>query len=324
MLPPGKGVALKFKLLLAALVLSLLVNAAGITFLMVYLHQQQQVSQIKKQKDELAHQLNIIQLSGAALPELLVPARLSRQVFISHADNQPDCFALAPTAVNAPKGNITLIVYLHGMNSDYLEPFKYPKNKPLGPVLIDRFPDALLLACNYRGKASFGNDVALADISQNIHQIMQQYPVKRIVLAGTSMGGMTVLNYAAVAPSDIQEKITGVVSIEGTGDLMKLYDSTKLEEIRSALVKAYGGTPKQVPQIYRDHSFIYNIHRLPSRIRVCVISSSRDTLVPPALQDDVIAALDQNHNPNKLIRQGSAHVFVPDNVILDALDFVNQ
>ena len=315
---------MKFKILLAVLVVSLLVNVAGITFLAMYMRQKQQVSQIKKQKDELAHQLNIIQLSGAPLPELLAPARLSRQVFISHADNQPDSFVLAPTAVNAPKGNITLIVYLHGMNSDCLEPFKYPNNKPFGPVLIDRFPTALILSCNYRGKASFGNDRALADISQNIHQIMQQYPIKKIVLAGTSMGGMTVLNYAAIAPSDIQDRVSGVVSIEGTGDLLKLYDATKLEDIRQALVTAYGGTPKQVPQIYKDHSFIYNIQRLPSRIRVAVVSSSRDTLVPPNLQDDVVSALEKNHNQVKLIRLGTRHVFVPDNVILDAIDFVEQ
>ena len=99
------------------------------------MHQKQQVSQLRKQKDELAHQLNIIQLAGAALPELLAPARLSRQPFISHLDNNQDVFALAPTAVNAPKGRITLIVYLHGMNSDCLEPFNHPKGKPLAPVL---------------------------------------------------------------------------------------------------------------------------------------------------------------------------------------------
>jgi pimeloyl-ACP methyl ester carboxylesterase len=314
---------LKFKLLVAVLLVSLLANAAGITFFAVYWHRKAQVAQIKKQKDELAHQLNIIQLAGAALPELLAPARLSRQLFISHADNQSDYFALAPTAVNAPKGNITLFVYLHGMNGDYLEPFRFPKNKPLGPVLIDKFPTALILSCNYRHQASFGNDLALSDITQNIRQICLQYPIKKIILVGTSMGGMTVLNYGAVAPSDIQEKIGGIVSIEGTGDLLKLYEATKVLDIRTALVKAFGGTPQQVPQVYKNHSFIYNIHRLPSRIKVCVISSNRDSVVPPNLQDDVIAALDKNHNPNKLMRLSSAHVFVPDNAILDGIDFVD-
>ena len=133
-----------------------------------------------------------------------------------------------------------------------------------------------------------------------------------------------VLNYAAVAPNDIQEKITGIVSIEGTGDLLKLYYATKLDEIRFALVKAFGGTPAQVPQVYKNHSFVYNIARLPPRIRVCVVSSSRDTLVPPNLQDDVVSALDKHHNPVKLIRLSTSHVFVPDNVILEAIDFVNR
>lgn len=313
---------MKVKLLLAVLVLSLLGNAAGITFLAVYLHQKSMVSQLKKQKDELAHQLNIIQLAGAALPELLAPARLSRRAFISHLDSTPDFFALAPTAVNAPRG-VTLLVYLHGMNSDYLEPFTYPKTKPLGPYLIDHIPSILILSCNYRKKQSFGNDPALADITQNIRQICQQYPVNKIIMAGTSMGGMTVLNYAATAPEDIQNKITGVVSIEGTGDLAKLYESTKEPLIRDALVKAYGGTPKQVLAAYKSHSMINNIHRLPSRIRVAIISSTRDLIVPPELQDDVLNALNENHNPTKMIKVNASHTFHAAPTILEAVEFAN-
>jgi dienelactone hydrolase len=315
---------LKAKLLILFLLLSLAGNAAGISFMAVYLHQKQQVMQFKKQKDELAHQLNIVELAGAALPELMVPARLSRQQFISHVDNKLDYFALAPTAVNAPKGNVTLIVYLHGMNGDYLEPFEMPKGKPMGPVLIEHCPNALILSCNYRGRASFGNNAALADISQNIHQIMEMYPIQKIVLVGTSMGGMTVLNYAAAAPPDIQNKISGIVSIEGTGDLAKLYDVTKEPSIKDALVKSFGGTPKQVPQVYRNHSFIYNKSRLPQRVRVAIVSSNRDQLVPPELQNDVVQALNSNRNPNKLIQLDSAHVFVPDSTVLQAFDFANE
>lgn len=315
---------MKAKILLFFLLLSLAGNAAGVAFVAVYLHQKQQVTQFKKQKDELAHQLNIIELAGAALPELMAPARLSRQQFISHVDNKLDFFALAPTAVNAPKGNITLFVYLHGMNGDYLEPFEMPKAKPMGPVLIDHYPNALILSCNYRGRASFGNDAALADISQNIRQIAEQYPIQKIILVGTSMGGMTVLNYAAAAPPDIQNKIAGIVSIEGTGDLAKLYEVTKEPTIKIALVKALGGTPSQIPQVYRNHSFIYNKSRLPQRVRVAIVSSNRDQLVPPELQHDVIDALNSNRNPNKLIQIDSPHVFVPDNTVIQAIDFVNE
>lgn len=315
---------MKPKLLLVFLLLSLAGNAAGITFMAVYLHQKQQVLQFKKQKDELAHQLNIIELAGAALPELMAPARLSKQEFISHVDNKLDYFALAPTAVNAPKGDITLFVYLHGMNGDYLEPFEMPKGKPIGPVLIDHYPNALILSCNYRGSASFGSDAALADISQNIRQIAEQYPVKKIILVGTSMGGMTVLNYAACAPADIQGKIRGIVSIEGTGDLAKLYNVTREPLIKAALVQSFGGTPTQKPQIYKNHSYIYNKNRLPQSVRVAVVSSNRDQLVPPELQNDVINALNSNRNPNKLIQIDSSHVFVPDNTIMQAIDFVND
>ncbi len=312
---------LQVRVLIGLLVLSLLGNAAGITFFVCYLHQRGQSVRFKKQAAELDHQLQITRIAGAYLPEFLTPPRISRQVFMSQLDNHEDCFATAPTAVYAPDGNVGLIVYLHGMGGDYLEPFVFPKNKPFGPVMVSHFPATIILSPNYRGLASFGNAPALADISQNIRQILQQYPIKKIVIAGTSMGGCTALNYAATAPSDIQDKIIGVVSVEASGDLAALYNETKSESVHGAIARALGGQPSQVPHQYRQFSFLTNIHRLPPRIKVALVSGTKDEVIPTHFQDDLLNAISHNNNPTKMLKFDGPHGFPDDSMLLEALDF---
>ena len=308
------------------MVLSFLANGFTILFLILLINQSHHISQLKKQKNEIAHQLSQVQAVAATkITEFMSPYRISRQVFMSHSDNHEDCFGLAPPTPSPYPGGFTLIVYLHGLGSSFLEPFIYPSRGskiPIGVALTERYPGTLMLSCSYRREKSFGNDLALADITQNIRQVCEQYPIKKIILFGESMGGMTVLNYGATAPSDVQAKLAGIVSIEGTGDLAMLYQET-IPGIRIALESAFG-TPQQNPQMYLNKSFNHNVHRLPPRVRVALISASHDTIVPPNLQMGILAALKSNNNPSMILPFDSDHGFPTEPMMVQCFDFANQ
>src|SRR6202030_38276 len=100
------------------------------------------------------------------------------------------------------------------------------------------------------GDSSWGSEAAMSDITQNIREVLQQFPIKNIILTGTSMGGCMVLTYATQAPPDIKEKLRGIVSVEGAGDLAKLYDKTANAHVKMALAAMMGGSPPQAQAEY--------------------------------------------------------------------------
>ncbi|HEY9714011.1 MAG TPA: alpha/beta fold hydrolase [Chroococcales cyanobacterium] len=312
---------MKFKILIGVLCLSLLANAAGIVFLCLYVGQLKRVKTIKRENYQLRNNLSIVKSAGM-ITDLATSDRLSRRAFISQFDGEEDAFALCPAVLSGPAREITLIVYLHGMGSTLQEPFLFPKDHPLAFTIVDHKPKTVLLSCSYRKEASWGSDAAVADITQNIREICQQYPVKRIILMGSSMGGCVALTYAATAPQDIKEKLIGVVSCESTGDLAKLFQTTKLPGVQVAMVNAFGGMPDQLPQIYQNKSFIPNIDKLPSGTRIALISAKKDTTVPTQLQHDLIDAMNEHHVANKLIEVDQPHGNPPVEVFMDGLDFV--
>lgn len=161
----------------------------------------------------------------------------------------------------------------------------------------------------------------MSDITQNIRAVWQKFPFKRIVLMGTSMGGCTALTYAAQAPDDIKQKIQGIVSVEGAGDLSRLYDLTDNTTVKAALASIMGGDPKHAPEQFKHKSFIPNSGGLPNAVRVAVISAQKDNIVPPQLQQELVDALNKHHTPVKLISVDGGHGAPPASFYVQGLDF---
>lgn len=315
---------MKVKLLAGLLAASLVMNAAGIVFFVFYLTTSGRLRHVTRERNQLRQNLNVVQ--GASLAHQVLaspPERFEKRTFFSHFDGQPDTYAFMPPVyhgVNSTK--YTLVVYLHGMGSTFLEPFIYPQDTPIYSVISSQVPNVIPLSCNYRKASSWGNDAAMTDISQNIRELSQQFPVEKIVMMGSSMGGCVALSYAAQAPDDIKAKITGVVSAESAGDLIQLYKKSKDGSIRPALINAFGGTPEQVPETYRKQSFLANIDGLPKHTRVFVISARRDDIVPPAFQRDIVKALDERKIVNKLVEVDMQHGVPSSTYYIDGLNFV--
>jgi len=301
------------------LVVSLLLNVAGLVFFLSFINLKGQYKTVKRQRTEFEHSLNVIKSNAmmSALPE----RELYKRTFISQVDGEPDVFAVIPPSTDTYSTDLTLVVYLHGMGSNWMEPFTSPAGEPIADAITARDRSAVFLSCSYRREASWGNDLAMSDISQNIREVCAQFPVKHIIMMGTSMGGCTALSYAEQAPPDLKEKIVGIVSVESAGDLSDLFRESHHPMIKPALITAFGGTPDQVPNSYKKKSFLDNLDQLPKNIRVAVVSARGDDIVPPQLQKKVVAALDNLHVPVRLIEIDGRHGAPAATVYMEALDF---
>lgn len=329
---------MKLKVVAGLLGLSALFNVAGLVFMIGYIDARSDVKQLKKQRQQMEQNLAMAQSSAlakerppagapaAAANSANVPnAELERSIerrFTSHLDGVEDQFrVLLPQWAGGPR-EYTLLVYLHGMGSTELEPFLVPSDTSIvrGLTSVDR--NTCIISCSCRKKQAWGNDAAVADITQNIRNVMYELPFKRIVICGTSMGGCTALNYTAAAPPDIKEKISGVICVEGAGDLSGIYHQTHTDAIRLAMTEAFGGSPEQVPQVYAGKSFINKIDKVQPGTRFALVTTNGDTVVPAALQMDVVNRLKATSHPVKQFELGGEHHVPPWSTFADAYRFV--
>lgn len=311
---------MKSRVFIALFVISLLTNIAGIVFFILYLDSARHVRSLKTERALLIENLNAVQTAEVIRSTNADKSRA--RTFVSHFDGTQDYFAVAPNVIKPQPGGYTLIVYLHGMGHSFMEPFTSPIEHPIAYAVTTTNPSLIFLSCNYRRQAAWASDAALADISQNIRETLQQYPIKQIVLMGCSMGGCVSLTYAALAPDEIKEKMTGVVSIEGAGDLAALYKQTDEPTVRGALNQCFGGPPDQAQSNYAAKSFISNIEKVPKKLRVAVISAREDKVVPPPLQAEIIKVCQSNSIEAKLVPVDDGHHMPPIECILTALSYV--
>lgn len=287
-----KNKKLKSPIVAVIMMFSLLLNAAGIVFFILFLNEHGHYKSARRQKAVLERSLMLAQ-SSTAVQQVMSSDNVQKRSFVSQLDGNIDSLAFqAPQFVPGALDYI-LVVYLHGMGSNFMEPFVKPAEQTIAAGITRDNPHIGVLSCNYRHESSWGNDAAISDIVQNIREVMQEYPFKKIVIMGTSMGGCVALNFAATAPDDIKSKIAGVVSMESSGDLVSLFNRTKTGAIKPAMMVAFGGAPDQLESTYRKKSFLTNIEDFPHSARVYVLSAKADTVVPTELQKNLIDELNK-------------------------------
>ncbi|MBK9773684.1 MAG: alpha/beta hydrolase [Candidatus Obscuribacter sp.] len=221
---------------------------------------------------------------------------------------------LSPPSLMEAQIPPTLIVYSHGMTSSYKEPFG-----AIGAAVASEFPTFGILSLGTPN--AWANDGVLKDTTIVLREVLKKFPVKRVILMGSSMGGCTSLVYAEKAPEDIKEKVLAVLAIYPAGDLYKLEKLTKSKEVRESLLNATQGSKED----YRHRSFIPQISEMPKHIKVCVISAQKDIFVPPVLQKDIIKACEKNGIPNKLIEVPGDHGSIPaQRRIVSAIDYCSH
>ncbi len=313
---------MKAKFLVAALVTSCALNIVGLVYLILFQNLSHHYKMMHRERNQMAQNLTSIRASHV-VAEAIESGTIVQRSFNSLADGTEDSYAYMPPATSGRLDNI-LLVYLHGMGSNYLEPFSCPPQNTIAQALASKYPDACLMAPSYRKSASWASDEAMSDITQNVRAMLQQYPFAHIVLSGTSMGGCTALLYATYCPPDIKAKLAGIISAEGAGDLAKLSDATDNRSVKAAIRAALGGTDQQVPNAYKKRSFLPNIDKLSKDCPVAIISASADAIVPAKLQEDLREALQKHGNPTKFISVDGGHGVAPADLYMNALDFIMQ
>lgn len=327
---------MKFKILAVLLFLSLLLNAAGIVFTVLYFDARGDIKKMKKEKSRVEHNMMLAAQAAANAkytdehtkqppPSPVIVKEMAERIvvrnFTSLVDGVQDEIGIQEPKAGANQATI-LIVYFHGMGANYMQPFLYPSDVPVARAFESVEPNTCVLSVNYRKESSWGNDLAVADVTQNIRHVMQEMPIHRIVLAGGSMGGCSAMGYAIQAPVDIRDKLIGVISVQGASDLVQLYRTTALEAIRICMREALGGTPDQVAGVYLAKSLNHNLDKVPAHLRFAIVTTDQDTIVPSALQyaiaDQLKAKnlkveqikLNGNHSPPAWPAYAAAYKFI--------------
>ena len=137
------------------------------------------------------------------------------------------------------------------------------------------------LNVNYGGSAGYGRKFierlsgnwGIVDVQDSIvaAQTLSSPPYnlidkKRLIIRGGSAGGFTVLAALSIAKDDVNV-FAGATSLYGVSDLRKLYEFTHKFESKY-LAKLIGGTPEEVPDVYKARSPIYHADKIVSALLV--------------------------------------------------------
>jgi len=256
-------------------------------------------------------------------PSLSVQAKIEylNQAFTSEIDGKQDAYAYSLPATLPSKGGI-LLVYLHGLNNDYTEPFKNPARDSIAAAIRKEFPDLAIVSCNYGRKPSWGSRAARLDITHNIQDFIAAHPVDKIVLVGSAMGGCTAVNYAACAPSYLREKIVGIVAFSPVAALADLHSKTAAPWLKESLEKAFGGKPEDKVLDYNNNSFEANMPLFPSKARVCIVSPLQDTVFPIKLQKELVRNLRNRDVDIKVIEVAGDYQNPSEKSVIEGLKFI--
>lgn len=324
---------MKTRLLATFLVIALLVDVAGVVFFILFLTQTNKVQRLQKEKQTMASNIAALRWqqssagpnnvsSNASVGNGAVGSLPEKHAFIAKSDGVHDVYAVLPPMVTDGVRDLTLIVYLHGMGSTYMEPFVAPKEGPIAQSVQGKKPDIIFASPSYRATMSWANALALSDIDQNIHELMERYPVSKIVIMGTSMGGCSALAYSYLAADDIKAKIVGVVSCEGAGDWLKLFQKTPSNMVKSGLMIGLGNTAQAGAELYRERSINLNLDKVKAGTRFALISAEQDKVIPAFFQKELQEKLESASLPTKMISVPEKHGVPSSKYYLEGLDFV--
>lgn len=202
-------------------------------------------------------------------------------------ESNPTSYLLMTTPVCPANGKHPLIVYLYGAGgsiNDYN--LARPAYDDLRHLAAERGYDILVPELGpfhfMNDRAQHTLDAIIADAgADNVNAI----DLNAVHMMGTSMGGMSSLAYAIHRP----DLIRSVSSLMGISDPVQ-WVSEENTWYLNLLSTAYGGTPTQAPEAWREVSAMQNIDVFKS-IPVFLVHGTADTVVPPSQSRQLAAAL---------------------------------
>ncbi len=232
-------------------------------------------------------------------------------VFQANVDQTEQRYVLiAPDSPSAT--GIDVLIALHGHGSDRWQFATGQLAEGRAARDIAAKYAMLYVSPDYRAKTSWMGPKAEADVQQIIAELKAKYPVRRVFLSGASMGGTSVLTYAAIHPDDVD----GVISMNGTANHLEY------ERFQEAISASFGGSKVEIPAEYKKRSGEY----WPERFTMPVgfTTGGRDTIVPPESVTRLANILKRLDRPVRQIhREAGGHSTTYEDAI-EAFEFVIQ
>ncbi|KZV90868.1 alpha/beta-hydrolase [Exidia glandulosa HHB12029] len=172
------------------------------------------------------------------------------------------------------------------------------------------------LAVNYGGSSGYGRAyrtsdrlngkwglVDVNDCVEAVKQLGKQGLIdpSRVAIRGGSAGGYTVLQSVVSFP----DMFAAATSSFGISDLVAIAADTHKFESQQAF-KLLGGTPDQVPAVYKDRSPVHHADKIKTPL--LILQGLQDAVVPPAQAQLIVNAVQQRGGIVKYIAfDGEGH-----------------
>lgn len=186
------------------------------------------------------------------------------------------------------------LIALHGHGSDRWQFIRQERDEVRAAIDFATQQQMIYVSPDYRMPTSWMGPAAEADLLQIITDLKQQYSIRRIYICGGSMGGTSALAFAAMHP----QWVDGVAAMNGTANLLEFAN------FADAIAESYGGTPAEVPLIYKQRSAEYWPERLTMPIGLTV--DQHDEIVPADSVLRLAAVLQRLQHPVKLLQRPHA------------------
>jgi pimeloyl-ACP methyl ester carboxylesterase len=175
---------------------------------------------------------------------------------------------LLPAAFD-PEAEHHVLIALHGHGADRWQYATEARDECRAARDAAARYGLIFISPDYRAKTSWMGPAAEADTVQIIAELRRVHRVGKVFLVGGSMGGSSVLTFAALHP----ELIAGVSSQNGTANHLEY------TQFQDAIQASFGGSKQQLPEEYKRRSAEYWPERLT--MPVAITAGGKDALVPP-------------------------------------------
>ncbi|MCX6985891.1 MAG: alpha/beta fold hydrolase [Lentisphaerae bacterium] len=122
---------------------------------------------------------------------------------------------------------------------------------------------------DYRAKTSWMGPKAEADVVQIIKDLKNKYKINKVFIVGASMGGTSVLTFAALHP----DMVDGVTSMNGHANHLEYLN------FQDAISESFGGSKDKIPLEYKKRSAEYWPELLT--MPIAFTTGGKDMSVPP-------------------------------------------
>lgn len=189
-----------------------------------------------------------------------------------------------------------VLIAFHGHGKDRWQYAKGDFDEANGVRDVAARHHMILISPDYRAATSWMGPKAEADLVQLIAAVRVHHKVRKVFLVGASMGGTSVLIFAALHP----DLVDGVSSQNGTGNMLEY------PRFQYAISESYGGDKLQNPGEYQKRSPELVPEKLSMPVAFTV--GGRDTLVAPGSVRRLAKSLKELKRPVLLIdRENTGH-----------------